>query len=133
MRPVPESGPSLCAEIDRATYEVHLDGAVAEGAAERVAAANAAASIVVKRQTAKGERYRDIRPLIHEFECGEGPGGTTRLTVTVGVGERGNLNPHELLEAVLGVPAERARMIPVTRTALHASGERHTTGRAGLR
>ena len=34
---------------------------------------------------------------------------------------KGNLNPHELLEALLGVPAERAREIPVTRTALHTS------------
>ena len=121
LRPVPEGGASLCAELDRATYEAKLDGADAEGAAEKVAAARAAASIVVKRHTAKGERYRDIRPLIHGLECGEGPDGIVLLTCTVGVGDKGNLNPHELLEAVLGVPAERARLIPVTRTALYAS------------
>ncbi|HOE26374.1 MAG: DUF2344 domain-containing protein [Candidatus Aureabacteria bacterium] len=121
LRPVPEDGPSLCAELDRATYEAELCGAEANGAAEKIAAAQAAASIVVKKHTAKGERYRDIRPLVHRLECGEGPGGTVRLTCTVGVGDKGNLNPHELLEALLGVPAERAREIPVTRTALHTS------------
>ncbi len=112
---------SLCAELDRATYEADLCGAEAKGAAEKIAAVRTAASMIVKKHTAKGERYRDIRPLMHRLECGEGPGGTVRLTCTVGVGDRGNLNPHELLEAVLGVPAERARGIPVTRTALHAS------------
>lgn len=118
LRPIPESGASICAEVDRATYEATPRGADAEGAAEKCAAAMAAASIVVKKQTVKGERYRDIRPLIHGLECGEGPDGITRITFTVGVGEKGTLNPHEFLEAVLGMSGERARTIPVTRTAI---------------
>jgi radical SAM-linked protein len=123
LRPIQESGASISAEIDRATYEAELSGDDVEGAADRVAAAKAAANIVVKKQTAKGERYRDIRPLVHELECGNGSGGIARITFTVGVGETGNLNPYELLEAVLGAPGERVRMIPVTRTALYASGD----------
>lgn len=123
LGPVPDSGPSLCAEAGRARYEAVLSGADAAGAAEKCAAAMSAATIVVRKRSAKGERYRDIRPLIHELECGDGPDGTTRLSCTVGVGEKGTLNPHELLEAVLGMPGERARTIPLTRTAILPSEE----------
>lgn len=123
MRPIPESGASLCAEAALARYEAVLKGADAEGAAEKCVAALGAASIVVKRRTAKGERYRDIRPLIHGLRCEHGPGGTARLLCTVGIGEKGTVNPHELLEAVLGIPGERARKIPLARVEILPGGD----------
>ncbi|MCX6339552.1 MAG: TIGR03936 family radical SAM-associated protein [Candidatus Aureabacteria bacterium] len=123
FRPVSEFQASLCAAIDYASYEVHLGKECAGEVRERVAAAKSAPALVSKKQTRKGERYRDIKPLIKELEVGGDSGGEARMRFTVRVGEGGNCNPHELLEAVLGWPEERVKKLRITRTALVSSGK----------
>ena len=121
FRPVSESRPSLCAAIDHASYEADLGKEWAGEVREKVAAAKGSATLVTKKQTRKGERYRDIKPLIKELEVGGDRGGEECMRFTVRVGEGGNCNPHELLEAVLGWPEERIKKLRIVRTALASS------------
>jgi radical SAM-linked protein len=123
FRPLPGSRTSLCAAIDYASYEVHLEKEHSGEVREKVEAARKAATLVAKKQKREGERYRDIKPLIKELEVGGECGREERLRFTVRVGERGNCNPHELLEAVLGWPEERVKKLCITRTALISSGK----------
>jgi radical SAM-linked protein len=122
VRIIRSGGHSLCTVIDRATYEVELSGSYEDEAREKVAAAQKAASIVIRKKTGKGERFRDIKPLIAELKVEKGEGGKVLMRFTTAVGERGNLNPHDLLGAVLDWPAERVKTLPVTRTAIFSSG-----------
>lgn len=121
VHPVLEAGPSLCAMIDRATYEVEFDPCHAREAVSRFASARESASLVARRVSEHGERVRDVKPLVEEIRVGEIDNGKVRVQFTVKVGDRGNLNPHELLEAVLGWPAEQVKTLPITRTALFSS------------
>lgn len=121
VRPVPESRPSLCAVIDSAGYEVRLEKESAREAGEKIAVAKSAPTVVSKKRTRDGERYRDIKPLIKELEVDEEDGGEARIRFTVRIGEGGNCNPHELLEAVLGWPEERVKKLRIVRTALTSS------------
>ena len=123
FRPVPESRPSLCAMIDGAGYEVKLDKGSACEAREKIAVAKSAPTIVSKKRTRDGERYRDIKPLIKELEVEEEEGGEAGICFTVRIGEGGNCNPHELLEAVLGWPEERVKKLRIVRTELTSSGK----------
>ncbi len=123
FRPVSEPRLSLCAAIDHASYAVHLETKWSDEVREKVAAAKGSAALVTKKETRKGERYRDIKPLIRELEIEEDRGGEARMRFTVRVGEGGNCNPHELLEAVLGWPEERIKKLRIVRTALASGGE----------
>lgn len=121
FRPVPESRASLCAAIDGAGYEVKLGRESARGAGEKIAAAKSAPTMVSKKRTRDGERYRDIKPLIKELEVEEKEGGEAHVRFAVRIGEGGNCNPNELLEAVLGWPEERVKKLCIARTALTSS------------
>lgn len=121
FRPVPESRASLCAAIDGAGYEVKLDGESARDAGGKIAAAKSAATIVSRKQTRNGERYRDIKPLIKELEVEVEEDGGACIRFAVRIGEGGNCNPHELLEAVLGWPEEGVKKLRIVRTKLTAS------------
>jgi radical SAM-linked protein len=121
FRPVPESRSSLCAAIDGAGYEVKLDREFTREAREKIAVAKSAPTIVSRRQTRKGVRYRDIKPLIKELEVEEDDDGEARIRFAVRIGEGGNCNPHELLEAVLGWPEERIKKLHIVRTELTSS------------
>jgi len=123
FRPVPEPRRSLCAAIDCARYEVHLEKECSNDVREKVASAKSAATLVARKLTREGERYRDIKPLIKELEVEGNRGGEERMRFTVRVGEGGNCNPHELLEAVLGWPEERIKKLRIARTALVSSGK----------
>jgi len=118
VRPVSDQGKSLCAAINRASYEVEFEKADESEVTSKVEALRASPSLIAHRKTEKGERCRDIRNLIEEIGVGES--GEERVVVrcSVKVGEMGNLNPYELLEGLLGWPEERIRKLSITRTAL---------------
>lgn len=120
VRPVKESSGSLCAAINSARYEAVLGGEREEEVQGKVAAARAAKDIVIRKRTKKGERYRDIKPLIEEIVVERDSGGRALLCFTVSVGEKGNLNCRDFLQAVLGWPVEEVAKLPVTRTALYS-------------
>ena len=115
---------SLCAEINRATYELVLESGCGEEVRARIESANAARDLVVQKKTRKGLRYRDIKPLIKELRVGGNDKRGVRVRFTVSIGETGNLNCYELLRAVLKWPEKKIKTLSVIRTALSSNGKR---------
>lgn len=124
LRPVPDSGGSLCAEINRASYKAVIDPGSRQEAAEKIEAARRAPELVARSRRDNRERCRNIRPMVEEIELVEGSAGEALVRFTVCIGDEGNLNPRELLGAVLGWPESRIQALPMTRTALFTSAGR---------
>ena len=121
VSPVGKCGASLCAVIDQATYGVVFEKRYEGELRARVAIINAAQELIVSKETKKGSRYRNIKPLIRELEVKESRNGIVLLRFTVSIGEAGNLNCYELLKQLLGWPEEEIKKLPVMRTALSSS------------
>ena len=112
---------SLCAAIDLASYEVELEKDYEKEVLSKVAVANAAEHIVIRKKTKRGEKYRDIKSLIKELRVGKNGEGRSVLQFTISLGEAGNLNCRDLLRAVLRWTEESIQKLTVIRTALFSS------------
>ncbi|MDD5557953.1 MAG: TIGR03936 family radical SAM-associated protein [bacterium] len=115
------AGRSLCDGLDRASYEALVEGADPRVVRRQAAAAMRAERLVVSRRTEKGVRCRDLRPLIQSLAVDDAGVGAALLRFTVAVGGGGNVNPVELISAVLEWPEDRVKTLPIVRTGLFSS------------
>lgn len=131
---VPLRGPALMAMVDGFAYQIHADAPPAD-LAEKVAALNAAAEIVIERRVkakggkqGRGDHFRmvpvDIRPMITELSMAEQGEQQTvlRFATCSVVGKMAK--PKEILQ-LLGLEEAHTRVVK-THTSLGNASDRNT-------
>lgn len=115
-RVVPDSGPQLMAEVNRAEYQVMAEH---DGSVDSVRLGDAirefmkASEVVIMKRTKKGIQPRNIRPGIIEFR-GMIKGDRVEFNIEVITGSEGNIRPEEAISAFV----ERSTL-PIDRESLH--------------
>ncbi|MFY9494441.1 MAG: TIGR03936 family radical SAM-associated protein [Limnochordia bacterium] len=93
---LPEGTPALMSVINAARYQISIPGGSAAEVKERVDWLKQVDTFVIERQTKKGVRKVNLRPLLLEVGPISPVGGGVEITTLSSLGKQGNLRIDEL-------------------------------------
>jgi radical SAM-linked protein len=114
-RAVPRNGPPVEADLTGMRYRIGIAG-IGNGDGtwidERLAAFLRSTTFVIRKQTGKGERVIDARPLVARL-AREDP---SQIEMDLRFDIAGSVKPSELIAALLGIDVAAARALPIRKT-----------------